>query len=130
MPIKVQILEKGHVFRYYYTDPWGLTDLIELDSALIKPHLDAVQHKVHSVVNMTASHHMPAGVLHIRHSLAGMRHPNSGLAAIVGGSNLVRVLNDLVTRIARVDRGKFFSTEDEAWAYIREVIRSESHAGD
>src|SRR5258708_17571894 len=129
MPVTLRICEDGHVFHYVYTDPWDLRELLRLDAEQVRPHLESVNYKVHSVVDLRGSHEMPSGILRTRVMLAGMRHPNSGVAAVVGASQFVRVLNEVVTRLSRFDRGAFFETEDQAWNYIRDLIAKERQSG-
>jgi hypothetical protein len=126
MPIKLEIRENGHAFYYVYADPWSVPELLKIDAEIVAPHLSSATHKVHSVVNMKASRQIPSGLLQIRRGIVGMKHPNSGLAAIVGAPMFIQTLNDTVTRLAHFERGKLFKTEDEAWAFIRDVIAREA----
>src|SRR5258708_8007389 len=65
MPVSLELIENGRVFRYVISDPWRIVDFTATFPQA-KAVLDAAQHPVHGVVNLYAAAKDPIGVLNIR----------------------------------------------------------------
>jgi len=123
MPASVELRENGRVLYYVFTEPWTLDDMRAV-TRKARPLYDAARTKVHVLFDARGMSSLPSGLLTARNN-PDVRHPNSGHIAMVGASPLVHMIAETITRISRFNRIKFFQTEDEAWAYLRQVIADE-----
>ncbi len=124
MPISFTIREEGHVFYLVFVDPWTKEDLLKLYEQE-QHHIEQSPFQVHSLVNLFQAQHFVQGTLRISRHRGGMDDPRRGRVAVVGASNFLRNLTELIFRTARSNRLRFFVTEDDAWAYLRQIIREE-----
>ncbi len=124
MPVTMEICEAGHVLRFVYTDPWILPDMLAFYPAS-DAYFTRAPHRVHTLCRYDARQ-IPLGVLQLRHGAPSLVHPNSGHLVIVSSWIALRAIVGVVFRIANYDRGKFFDTEEEALAFLRQVVASET----
>ena len=71
-------------------------------------------------MDVTLITQVPPGVLSVRYGLPPLDHPKSGQLVVVGAINFVRVMSELVLRMARYTTAEFFDTRDEGWVYLRQ----------
>ena len=124
MPITAEFSEQGHVFWLKITDPWTMHEIAAVFHDAM-PHFDAATYKIHTLANVTETKSLPSGVLSIRQGNPTLIHPNRGHAVVVGANSFVKSIGDVVTRIAKFKSVQFHNTEEQAWAYLRQLIASE-----
>jgi hypothetical protein len=125
MPVKCELRENGHVVYITVTDPWTAHELQAIYS-VERPFFDQAHHRVHTLANLTAAHRVPSGLLGARNGSPHVFHPNKGEIVVVGANSLIQMLLNTVIRVVRFEGLKLFATEEEAWAYLRELIASET----
>jgi hypothetical protein len=126
MPVKMELIENGHSFRYVISDPWKIADFTAtFDEA--KAILDVSPFPIHGVVNLLATARDPMGVLNVRKHPA-FSHPNGGWTAFCHASMLAHRVTETALRLARFHRYKFFNTEAEGLAFVHNLIMQETMA--
>src|SRR5690606_1900012 len=123
MPAELNLTEDGYVLHYVFREPWSITDMTEVNRRA-KEYYDAATHKVHVLLDVRGVRSAPPGFIRAR-SNPDVTHPNAGNIAVVGANSYIRALGDVILKLARFDRAKFFNTEEEAWAYLRAEIQKE-----
>jgi hypothetical protein len=121
---ELEIYESGHIIYYKFADPWTVAEAVATFDK-DKIHRDSVNFKVHTLINLCDMHAVPPKILSVRFGSPALSHPNSGHIAVFGAQPIVRTFADAVLLLTHFDRAKFFSTEDEAWAYIRQIMAKE-----
>src|SRR5262245_48114639 len=99
MAITIDVREDGHVLLYTFDGPWlvpELTSLYPKDRA----HRDGVSFKVHMLADFSLATEIPAGVLGVRFGLPAFDHSRRGQFTIIGATNYVTVMFQLVLRMA------------------------------
>ncbi len=128
MPITPCIVENGHVVKQVVVDPWTVNDLISAGE-FERKHLDHASHSVHLLVDLSASRHAPPDVLWVRRE-PSTKHPRVGYLVFVGAVGWLRVIITISLRVMRFARFRFFETETDALAFLREeVTRQKASAG-
>jgi hypothetical protein len=123
MPVTMEPCENGHVLRFFISEPWTAREMASVYPASRAYH-DKAPHKVHSLLIVEARQ-VPPGLLQLRQGPPSLVHPNSGQTVVVGAGAVIRTISEVIFKILRYDRGKFFNTEEEALAYLRQVIDRE-----
>ncbi len=126
MPVNMEMIENGRVIRYVISDPWRIVDFTATFPEA-KTILDAALYPVHGVVNLYAAAKDPMGVLNVRKH-PSFSHVNGGYTAFCHASLLARRITETALRIARFNRYKFFDTEQEGMAFVRELMAQEDLA--
>src|SRR5258708_14506833 len=126
MPVSLELIENGRVFRYVISDRWRISDFTATFPQA-KAVLDAAQHPVHGVVNLYAAAKDPIGVLNIRKH-PSFSHVNGGYTAFCHASLLARRVTETALRIARFHRYTFFNTEQEGMDFLCELMAQEDLA--
>jgi hypothetical protein len=127
MPISMNLRENGHVFHLVFTNPWNSEELLnhyEQEARL----LDSSPFRIHSMVDVRESRAMASGALQIARHRGRIEHPRRGIVVILGASNFRRNLMEMVFRMARFNRVRYFVSESDAWVYLRQVIQNEGSA--
>ena len=124
MPVTLELRENGYVLLYTIRGRWDVSELIALFPEE-KRNRDAAQHTVHAIVDLRAGRNIPTGLTRVRHG-PGPTHKTAGYVALIGVPLLTRPLAVAIYRLLQFDRYKFFDSDTEAWAFIREKIATES----
>jgi hypothetical protein len=90
-----------------------------------KKYYDASPHRLHSLVDVTKCRTLPTGIIRVR-SAQDLHHPRRGIMAIAGAHPYVQTIANVVLKLGRYDRAKFFQTVDEALVFLRQVVAEES----
>ncbi len=100
--------ESKTIIRYVYEGHWTITDF-NLAYAESRTLLDEVDHTVHFIVDIRASHLLPNGALSRGRTIANSPHVNEGRTAIVGASPVIRAILDVFRRLhgKKFDETKF-----------------------
>ena|SRR5690349_22173697 len=120
MPVTLDIRENGYVAYYVLVDPWETRDLTSLYPEDIQ-HRNSVNHVVHTFMNVSKVWRVPSNIISARIGAPAFIHPNSGQLLMIGAKTLPRVVTETICRLARYDRVRFFATEEEGWAYLRQL---------
>src|SRR5689334_9292854 len=122
MPITQEICENGYVIFYVMTDPWTVTELLNLYPAETV-YRDQVGHQVHCLVDASQVHTAPArGIIGLRNNTPSFVHPTAGQFVVIGANTFLSLVGQTIFNLLRFDKGKFVKTEDEAWTYLRSFI--------
>ena len=122
MPVLLDVLDGGHIHRYTYIDPWTIEEYTAMEEEDLA-HRESVDHLVHSLAIATMRT-VPAGALRTRNASA-LHHRTAGHIAVVGASKIAEGFATAVFKIAHFQKVTFHHTEEEALAYLRELIQSE-----
>ncbi len=123
VPIKFDIRENGWVIYLLLTDPWTVEEMwpyVEMN----RLHREQCMHPVHSFYNLIGNRRLPPNVLRLRHGSPDLVHPRSGQVILIGANPTVGSVIEVIFRLARFNRFKFFSTEEEGWAYLQVLIKA------
>src|SRR5262245_3205018 len=124
MPVTLDLLENGRVMYFTFSDPWvvsQVTDLYPRSNA----YLNSATRKLHTFADVRPARRIPSGLLNLRYG-PDWTHPNSGQITILGASPLLRTFAKIVFRLSGFERIGFFDSEEEAWAYLRQLIADEA----
>jgi hypothetical protein len=127
MPVSADFQEDGHVVVVTIADPWIGRDLTAI-YPMEKPYFDKAKYKVHTLVNLSAAHTVPPGVIATRQGSPHLLHPNRGQVVVIGASNLIRTLAETAMRVVHFKGVRFFDTDAQGWAYLRDLIAKEKNA--
>jgi hypothetical protein len=122
MPATMEIRENGRVVYFVFSSPFTTQEMIDTMQK-DGEYRNSVPFKVHALLRVELTQ-MPPMALRGRES-PSITHPNSGLFAIVGANSIVRTFAETVIRMTRNKQMRFFDTEEEAWAVVREMIAQE-----
>ena len=125
MPITIELREDNHVIYTKISDPVAIADF-DHATAVFTPIYDKAPGKIHHVVNTSEMRRVPSGLLRIRMNTPILQHPNRGQLALVGTNSFLRSIGELMFRLTHFETGRFFTTDDEAWAYLRTAIADEN----
>ena len=126
MPVSLAIEESGHLIHYVFSNPWEIAE-VEATFKQDIAHRDSVAFTVHSLLDIGKGHDIPIGALRLR-STPAINHPRKGYMVMVGVTPLILALSDTVFRITHTEKVKTFATEDQALAFLRQVIEEETNS--
>src|SRR5688500_18309007 len=121
MPVRFEYRENNRVACYTFSDPWETHEFVAhypADNA----YRASVTHTVHTFMDLTGAHSIPTNILRARTKAPAWSHANSGVIVMVGAIPLAKSVAEMVFKIARFNRAKFFKTADEGWAYLHQLI--------
>jgi hypothetical protein len=127
MPVTMELRENGHVASYVFSEPWQTKDLTSLYANDIA-HRDSVNFLVHTFMDVSAIKNIPIDIIRARQGAPAFTHQKSGQLVMIGAKMLARRSAEMIFRLAHYERAKFFDTEEQGWAYIRQVIETEEKA--
>ena len=124
MPIAIELREDHHVIYTKITDPVSVDDF-DNATLIMTPLYDNALGKVHQLVNAREMRRVPQGIMRIRTNTPILNHRNRGQLVMVGANTFLRSIAEIMFKLVQFDSVKFFSTDDEAWIYLRNVIANE-----
>ncbi|MCE7948410.1 MAG: hypothetical protein DYG88_13385 [Chloroflexi bacterium CFX4] len=120
MPVFQSLEENGRILRVQFVDPWRSEEMVaQFPEA--KRIYDSATETVHLLIDMTRNRNGSPNALRAREAPA-VNHPMAGEIAVYGASPFIKTLGAVVFRLARIENAKFFNTEAEALAYLRQKI--------
>jgi hypothetical protein len=120
MPVYIEFSDdKSHII-YEFAEPLEMRELLEAYQKE-KAYRDAVQHTVHSIVDMSKIKRVPPNWLTAKAG-PGLTHTRSGRMLFVGISHGLRIIIQTILKIARYNRMVFFATREEAEAYMARLV--------
>lgn len=120
MPTRIELQEGGRIVYCVLAD--GLTtrqidELVEMDFA----YLEQASQPIYHLVDVSEIQMLPVGM--IRYSEAPtFNHRNMGGVVIVGANRFVRMIAQIVFKLAGYDKIAFASTEEEGLDVIHHLI--------
>ncbi|HRE48484.1 MAG TPA: hypothetical protein PLD47_12230 [Aggregatilineales bacterium] len=123
MTVTMTLEEENRILRVTFISPWTADEMVR-NFPQAKQWYDDATHPIHMLIDMRQNRYAPPGALRAREA-PGLTHPKAGIAAVFGASTLIRMLGEVVMRVARSENLKFFDTEALALAYLRGVIAAE-----
>jgi hypothetical protein len=127
MSVTMEIREEGHVAYYVLSEPWKTQDLTALYAQDIA-HRDTTIFLVHTFMDVSRIKQIPIDIIGARRGAPAFIHPKSGQLVMTGANTFARRTAEMIFRLAHYERAKFFKTEEEGWAYIRQNIGAERQA--
>jgi hypothetical protein len=124
MPVTLELRENGRVLYFTFIDPWEVSQVAALNLQSIA-YLNSAKCKLYTFTDLRQARRIPSGLLSLRHG-PDWSHPNSGQIAILGASPLLTTFAKIVFRLSGFERIRFFDAEEEAWAYLRQLIADEA----
>jgi hypothetical protein len=124
MPVTMELKENGHVAYYLFTEPWQTSDLTSLYPQDIA-HRNNVDFLVHTFMTLRNIRNIPIDIISARRGAPAFTHPKSGQLVMVGAQLLARRTAEMIFRLAHYQRARFFDTEEQGWAYLRQIIAAE-----
>ncbi len=127
MPMTMKPRDGGHILHFVFTNPWTLTDVVhvfERDQAF----RDRATTIVHALVDCSEIRTLPPGTLNVARLSPSFNHRTKGHIAAFCASKSIQVIGNLLARLVHMKDMKFFNTEEEALAYLRQVIANEDTA--
>ncbi len=121
MPVHLQLSDDQRYLIYTITEPVALDDLL-LAYQQERSLRDSLPHTVHSIVDMSGVKRIPPNWLTAKAG-PGLTHPRSGEILFVGVSFGLKIILDMLMKITRYQRMKFFRTRDEADAYMADLVK-------
>lgn len=121
MPVHVQLSDDQRYLIYIITEPFKLDDLL-LAYQEERRLRDSVPYTLHSITDMSAMKRIPPNWLTAKAG-PGLTHPRSGEILIVGVSFGLKMILDMIMKITHSERMKFFTTREEADAYMAELVK-------
>jgi hypothetical protein len=125
MPATMEVREGGHVIYFRFTSPFTTGELLDV-MRKDGDYRATVAFKVHALVQAELTE-MPPMAFRGRQS-PSLNHPTSGYFVIVGANPMIRFFAETVVKMVRKKDVKFFDTEEQGWAFLREIIAEEQHA--
>ena len=120
MPVTVQLDDDNHHLVYELDEPLDIKELMEAYKQE-KDYRNAVPHTLHSIVDMSKVTRIPPNWL-VAKAGPGLTHPRSGYMLFVGVSHGLKIMVQLILKVAKYKRIQFFETREEAEAYMIELI--------
>jgi hypothetical protein len=124
MPVSTILVEEGHIIHQVFTDPWSVDEVIAMRPKIMG-YLAQTPHKIHYLADISRTRRLQPGLMRTSQS-PFLHHPQFGRIVIVGATPLFQSIGETIFRITGFEQGKFFQTETDAWAFLREIIKSES----
>jgi ornithine cyclodeaminase/alanine dehydrogenase-like protein (mu-crystallin family) len=120
MPINLILDPQNRYVIYELSDP---IDMRELNDAYAQElaYRDATQNTVHLLADLSQANRLPTNWLSAQ-ATPGLKHPRSGEMLLVGLSGTVRMAVEVVMKVSRFDRVRFFNTREEAEARLQELL--------
>lgn len=117
MPINLEFIDDRRVLKMNIVSPWNLQELGEV---LKSAHqiLAGSSSRIDAIADVTRMGSVPAGALRLRNS-AFLSHPHGGYQIVVGVSPYAIPISEILFRLTRVNRVRFYETTDEALAFLR-----------
>jgi hypothetical protein len=120
MPLTIEMHESNRILCLKYLAPLLLQEIFDIYPK-DKAYRDAVNHKVHTYIDVRQMGEIPSGILSTRFA-PGHLHPNSGYIVVVGASNHAQVLGAMMAQLQGENYFRFFDSEVEAWDFLNETI--------
>jgi hypothetical protein len=124
MPVTLDIRENGHVVHYVLSGQWQPRDLMNLYDEEWA-YRASVNHPVHALMDLRKMANVPPGVLTVRKGAPTLLHRNDSHFVLVGANVYAQAVAETIFKLTHYTKAKFVATEEEAWAYLRQIIAQE-----
>jgi hypothetical protein len=120
MPVKLELTHDGYILHYEIADPFEIEELLEAYKQE-KELRDNATHTLHALIDFSQVRKIPKNWLAARHG-PGMNHRTSGEMVCVGLTPGLKMLLDIIFRLANYKRIRLFDSLDEAQAHITRLV--------
>ncbi|MCC6613333.1 MAG: hypothetical protein IT320_07625 [Anaerolineae bacterium] len=120
MPVDIEFTHDQHVLVYQISDPFEIEELLEAYKKE-KDFRDSTPNTVHSIVDLSQVTKIPKNWLTAKAG-PGFSHPRSGTMILVGLTPGLKLLVQVILRIMKYSRLKYFDTRAEAEAYLADLL--------
>ncbi len=121
MPVSVRISDDQSHLIYELSDPLQVNELMKAyDNE--KEIRDSIAHTLHSIVDMSNFHRIPRNWL-IAKAGPGLTHPRSGYMLIVGITQGLKKMVEIIFKITKYERIQFFESREEAEIRMAELVQ-------
>lgn len=126
MPVELEFILDQRVLVYQISDPFEIEELMEAYDQE-KAFRDSMPHVVHSIVDMSGLTKIPRSWLTAKAG-PGFSHPRSGIIMLVGLTPGLKLILQVILRITKYPRLRYFDKRDEAEAFVRKLLAEEQPA--
>jgi hypothetical protein len=122
MPIKMELMENGHILHLQVQDPWTAAD-IPVAKETCRTIFQQAEHTVHALVDFRGAAITVPLLNASQQVIGGEPFPNSGQIAIIGVPWMMRMVAEPILRLSgNADTLAFFGSMDEAKTHLRRHI--------
>ncbi len=122
MPIKLELIEEGHILWFQIDGTWTSTEIADAKEKTQRVYREA-QHTIHALVDLRHAQVNVPLLMASRQVIGGELLPNAGQIAIIGVSRMLRMVAEPILRMADSTGSViFFGTIEEAKAYLKQLI--------
>jgi len=125
MPVNVILLKEGRVSLTTYTDPLDMAEIAEAGEKANSDYLEKATRPVHSIMDFSGVHRLPANILSRSATMARGLHPMVGVMVIVTSNTFINLMANALTRALPSRKILICPTLDEAWAIIEKILADE-----
>ncbi len=125
MPANVTLERNGRVLHYIFQDPVTFAEIFAVEEQA-NIYYEAAAFKLHSYFDVREMRQVPQGFLQLRKT-RGLSHPKAGITVVMGASTYVQVMAEMIMRLARNDRIRFFTPlqGNQAQEYLDQLVVAE-----
>lgn len=118
MPATVNLVDDC-ILHFVFHDPLTHVEIAAVEEQA-KVWYDQAKIKLPIFIDVSDVRTLPEGFLRVRSNYE-LTHPNAGQIAVVGSTVFVRQLAEVIFRLTRNHRAKFFRRDEAAvaWQYLR-----------
>ena len=121
MSVSIQLSDDQSHLIYKLEDPLQVNELMKAYDTE-KEIRDSMPHTLHSIVDMSNFHRIPRNWL-IAKAGPGLTHPRSGFMLIVGITQGLKTMVQIIFKITKYERIQFFETREEAEIRMAELVQ-------
>ncbi len=117
MPVTLELQDNEKIMRWAFIDPWIIDDIVSLLSDANRFTAQAIQ-PLQILIDVSQTHQVPNNILSIRSKVI-WKAQDGDQTAVVGTSTFIKVMVEMILKLAHVKRVHFFDTDAEARAYLK-----------
>ena len=87
-----------------------------------RDYRDSIPHTLHAIIDMSKVKRIPPNWL-VAKAGPGLTHPRSGYMLFVGVSYGLRIMVEIILKIAKYKRIQFFESREEAETHMAELVQ-------
>src|SRR5215831_3136643 len=127
MPVKVILLKEGRVSLTTYTDPLDMAEIADAGEQANTTFLEKATKPVHSIMDFSDVHRLPANILSRSATMARELHPMVGSMVIVTPNTFINLMAHALVRALPTRKILICPTLDEAWGIINKILADEKN---
>jgi len=126
MTVQVILLKEGRVSLTTYTDPLDMKEITEASEKANTDFLEKATKPVHSIMDFSGVHRLPANILSRSATMARGLHPMVGVMVMVTPNTFINLMANGLVRALPYRKILICSTLDEAWTLIDKILADEN----